>query len=233
MCVCARTCVSMRIWVPARICAYARTCADRWKAKQRCVLDIGREGLQCVRPGLAKYVEAVMRQYQQQLDGQGIVAHVDDEQYKAALANAVGLGKWVPKLRQNEAEWYRFLALDDWRRTLVLFQQFPEAVLEEVSDMDVTALCSILVCDAFKDETVMAKVTAIAAEDGIVKLTVERSDDDGSVSITSAFSDVTRADESVPIAVGEMVEIPIRPHLRALRDVRPPDHAPCLHVQRV
>ena len=115
------------------------------------MLDIGRGGLQCVRPGLAKYVEAVMRRYQKQIDDQGIQTDVDNERYRAEIlrscpnaAKNLDKGGWVPKLRQNEAEWYKFLALEPWQRTLALFQQFPEAVLEEVADMDVTALCSIL-----------------------------------------------------------------------------------------
>ena len=63
------------------------------------------------------------------------------------------------KLRQNEAEWYKFLALEPWQKTLMLVQQFLEAVLEEVADMDITVLCSILSsCDAFADERFTAMV---------------------------------------------------------------------------
>ena len=46
---------------------------------------------------------------------------------------------------------------------------------------------------------------------------MERNDD--KVSITSGFSEVKRADESVPITVGEMVKILIQPHLKVLCDV--------------
>ena len=68
---------------------------------------------------------------------------------------------------------------------------------------------------------------AIQVENGIVfenpskvKLALERGDD--KTLITSVFSEVTRVDESVPLAVGETIEIPIRPHLQALRQVRNP-----------
>ena len=46
---------------------------------------------------------------------------------------------------------------------------------------------------------------------------MERNND--KVSITSSFSEVKHVDESVPIAVGETVKIPIWPHLKALCDV--------------
>ena len=192
------------------------------------MLDIGREGLQCVLPGFANYVEEVMRRFQRErIDGQGIQTDVQNEAYQAEIlrscpnaAKNLEKGGWVPKLRKDEREWYKFLAIEPWRQTLVLFQQFPEAVLNGVADMDATALCSILSCDAFADERFAATVSAVAVESGVVRLSVTR-DDDG-VSITSASLEVRRADESVPIAAGEAVEVLIRPHLQALRGVRNP-----------
>ena len=98
------------------------------------MLDIGREGLKCVLPALAKYVEGVMQRYQQQqIDDQDLQTDLDSEQYRAEILrsdpnvakNLSDKGGWGPKLRQDEAEWYKFLALEDWRKTLVLFQQFP------------------------------------------------------------------------------------------------------------
>ena len=99
---------------------------ERWKKRQRRVMALGRDALhECIQPGLARYVEAVMRRFhRERIDERGIRTDVHDEAYKRVIKESCAHANFemVLKNEANQDEWPMFLALEPWRRTLALFQ---------------------------------------------------------------------------------------------------------------